>query len=204
MPARRRRRAWRQLRPRADWSCWRRTPPGTLRRAVPRWPRPRRGWARRRATARRRGRSRRPGDQTSLGGGQRVSVGVHLGAHRDRELERTAGATAVADAQQRQPEGEQRVVVDGVDLHRAGELRPRGRELSRAEIRPAEGLANRPLVGLEVARPLEGDDRRVRARVGEQAAPFLECVVGRRFHVSRYLVFPLLRSAVARDRYATI
>ena len=63
---------------------------------------------------------------------------------------------------------------------------PALRELPRAEIRPAQGLADRALVRLEVARPLEGHDRRVRARVGEQPAPFLECVVSGGFHVSSF------------------
>jgi uncharacterized protein (DUF1015 family) len=94
-----------------------------------------------------------------------------------------AGAEPVTLAQLTQPETEQRVVVDGVDLDGARELRPGGVEPTRAEVRPAEGLADRALVGLEVTRPLEGHDRRMGAGTGEQPAAFLECVVGGGFHL---------------------
>jgi uncharacterized protein (DUF1015 family) len=94
-----------------------------------------------------------------------------------------AGAHPVTFPQLTQAETEQRIVVDGVDLDGARELRPRGVEPTGAEVRPGEGLADRPLVGLELTRPLEGDDRRMHVRAGEQPAAFLECVVGSGCHV---------------------
>ena len=81
---------------------------------------------------------------------------------------------------QRAAEAEERVVVGRRALDDGLELAPRGLELARAEVGPAERLADRGLVRLEVARPCaSGTVGGVEVAGLEQLHPALEEVVRR-------------------------
>ena len=82
---------------------------------------------------------------------EHVPVVGLIGAHGHRELEVATGTEPVPLAEQAQTEPEVGVVVDGVDLHRLGELGRRRREPAAAEIGAGERLADRALVGLQIA-----------------------------------------------------
>ena len=109
-----------------------------------------------------------------LGAAERVAVLVTLRSHRDRKLEVTARAEPVALAQARQAKTEVGVIVDRIELERALELAAGRDETPAPEVRTSQGLADRALLRLERTRPLEGDDCRVRARAGEEAAALLK------------------------------
>ena len=79
-----------------------------------------------------------------------------------------AGAGAITRAQATQPDAELRVVVDGLDVERRGELLLRGREATAPEIRAREGLTHRSLRGLERPRLLQRDHRRMGVVVCEE------------------------------------
>jgi len=82
---------------------------------------------------------------------------VDTRAHRDRELEMAARSRPLAPACQAQPEAEMRIVVDRIDLERSLELPARLAEATGPEVGPAQGLADRSLLGLEIACSLECD-----------------------------------------------
>src|SRR4051794_31135858 len=95
------------------------------------------------------------------------AVVAPVGPQRGGLRERAPRLAGPAQLHQRAAEAEQRVVVGGRALHDRLELRARALELVRAEVRPAQRLADRRLVGLEVACLREWDRRLVEE-------PFLE------------------------------
>src|SRR6266540_436399 len=104
---------------------------------------------------------------------QRVAVLLER-AHRDGQLQVAARTIEVTDAEKREPEPEVRVVVHRVDLDRSLELGLRGGEPPAPEIGAPERLANRALLRLEIAGPLEGDRGGMRVGARQQPTAFLE------------------------------
>src|SRR3954471_1859515 len=102
-----------------------------------------------------------------------AAVGTQSGGQR----ERLPRVLRTAQLEQRAPEAEERVVVGRRALDDRLELGPGGLELGGAEVRAAECLADRGLVGIEVAglRQRHGRSREVTGL--EQRGPALEEVV---------------------------
>src|SRR4051794_29311755 len=93
------------------------------------------------------------------------------------QCERLAGLLRTPQLEQRAAEAEQRVVVGRRAVHDGLELDARGLELARAEVRPAERLADRRLLRLEPRRLGQRDGGLVELPGLEERGAALEQVV---------------------------
>src|SRR3954470_15766779 len=124
-----------------------------------------------------------PTDERSVSGGRGpgpVPVDPVIAAVRPQRCrlgERPARLPGAAELHQRAAEAEQRVVVGRRPLDDRLELLARALELVRAEVGTPERLADRRLVGFEVAGLGERDRRLVEMPVLEQLRPLLEQLV---------------------------
>src|SRR5215208_177260 len=128
-----------------------------------------------------------------------LAVGPHVG--RQRRVPARLGRPA--RVRERAPQAEVCVVVNRVSLDDGGEFLGGLLEAARAEVGPPQRLADRALVGLERARPLERDRSGHEVAGLEQLAAFakqLVCAVSA--HRSPSTVVVAVRSASTASRIA--
>ena len=101
-----------------------------------------------------------------------------VGSHHGGELQGSARAGPVSDAEAADTEAVVRVVVDGVDVDGRLELHFRLGEAARPEVRARERLPHRPLGRLERTGPLQRDHGCVCVVFGEEARALLERDIG--------------------------
>src|SRR5256714_14172418 len=100
-----------------------------------------------------------------------------LRSQRAGQRERLTGLAMAAEQLHRAPEAKQRIVVCGRTIGHGVELRRGARIVARVKERAAKRLADRSLLGLEVPRFAQWDDRRLVVAVLEQRTATLVEVI---------------------------